>query len=203
MKKRVIALALAALLLAGCGAEGRSFLLDLAVSWAAEHAGDVTLYTLTGRSRSAEVDAVLGAKDVVQNMMAADQLMDQGRQENDLTKMEQAVKKRPGDYTYRASYGTALLQAGRGQDAEAQFMAADQAAKNYGGEHRQLNAIAGIDELGALRPGFEQNGFVDRLQCQAYYDQMAHLYDVRFEGTKQTFFQDQAVHYRALAAACE
>lgn len=203
MKRRVIVLVLVALMLAGCGPEGRALLQELAWSWAKEHAGDVARYTFTGRSNSAEVDAVLGARDAVQNMMNADQLMEEGRKENDLSKMEQAVEKRPGDYTYRASYGAALLRAGQGQEAEDQFVAADKAAERYGAGHRQQNAIAGIDELGAMRAGFEVNGFKNRSQCQAYYDQLAYLYDVRWQGTKQDFFFEQAAHYREMAAACE
>jgi len=203
MKRRGIVLVLVALMLVGCGAEGRALLQELAWSWAKEHAGDVARYTFTGRSRSAEVDAVLGARDAVQNMMNADKLMEEGREENDLSKMEQAVEKRPGDYTYRATYGVALLRAGHGAEAEAQFVAGDKAAERYGAGHRQQNAIAGIDELGAMRTGFEANGFANRSQCQAYYDQLAYLYNVRWEGTKQDFFFEQAAHYREMAAACE
>lgn len=205
MRKLIVALAMVTLMLlvTGCDAEGRQFIIDLALSWAAENAASIGAYTLWGSSGNAEVDAVMDARDVINNINEADRLMEEGRQENDLSKMEEAIEKRPGDYTYRVSYGAALLKAGRTNDAEGQFTAAEDAVKVYGGDHEQLWAIEGIDNLGALRPEFEKNGFVDAQQCQAYYSQLAHFYRVRHSGTQQAYFQTQATQYESLAQACK
>ncbi|MDF1515000.1 MAG: DUF5060 domain-containing protein [Anaerolineae bacterium] len=108
----------------------------------------------------------------------------------------------PGDYTYRVSYGTALLQQGDPAEAEAQFAAADEALVDYSGDHAQTYATQGIDELGALRPEFEQNGFASKVQCQTYYGRMAYFYEIRMT-TGESFFEQQRDHYLALKAACE
>lgn len=204
-KKRIVALALAALMLVtvGCDAESRQFVIDLALEWAKEHAYDVGKYTLTGRSGDDEVDAVLGARDMITNLQEADKLMEEGRAAGDLSKMEQAVEKRPGDYTYRVSYGAALLQSGDTAEAEAQFVAADTAVTSYGSQHVQDYATQGIDELGALRPGFERNGFATKQQCQAYYNRLAYFYGLRYQEARESYFQSQQTLYTGLAQGCK
>jgi hypothetical protein len=206
MKKRLVTLVVIVLLplfVVGCEAEVRQFVIELAIAWAKENAIAVGAYTLFGRSGNAEVDAVLGARDAVDNMNAADKLMEEGRRDGDLTKMEDAIEKRPGDYTYRVSYGSALLQQGRSDDAQEQFASANETAKSYGGEHEQRYATQGIDELGAMRPDIEKNGYADAAQCRAYNQQMAHFYRVRFAGTGEAFFQTKAQEFEALAQACQ
>jgi hypothetical protein len=204
MKKRIVALALSALmlLLTGCSAEDRQLLIDIALSWAAEHAGEIASYGIFGTSGNDEVDAVLGARSVIDNLNSADKLMEEGRKEGDLSKMEEAIEKRPGDYTYRTSYAAALLKSGDAAEAEAQFAAADEAVVKYGGDHSQEYAIQGIDELGALRSGFEKNGFASKAQCQTYYGRMAYFYEIRMV-TGERFFEQQRDHYIALKAACQ
>jgi hypothetical protein len=203
MKKTMIALTLAAtmVLATGCDVEGRQFIIDLALSWAAENAVSIGSYTLFGRSGNAEVDAVMGARDVISNINEADRLMEEGREQNDLSKMEAAIKRRPGDYTYRVSYGAALLKDGNADEAEAQFEAADNAVQDYSTDHAQSYAIQGIDELGALRPEFEKTGFSSVQQCQAYYGRMAYFYEIRMV-TGEAFFEQQRDHYIALKGSC-
>ncbi len=207
MNKRKVLLVLAVfvLLLSGCDVdveEIRQFVIEIAMDWAREHALEVGKYTFTGSSGNAEVDAVLGARDVITNLNAADDLMQQGRQEGDLDKMEQAVEMRPGDYTYRVSYATALLQNGDSQLAQEEFAAADQAVGDYSADHAQTYATQGIDELGALRPGFEKNGFDSPEQCQLYYGRMAYFYEIRM-ATGEAFFEQQRDHYLALKGSCQ
>ena len=181
MKKQIVAMVLIVLMLltTGCSAEDQQVLIDIALSWAAEHAGELASYGIWGTSGNDEVDAVLGARDVVKNINAADQLMEEGRKEGDLSKMEEAIEKRPGDYTYRTSYAAALLQQGDAAEAEAQFAEADAAVGNYSSDHAQTYATQGIDELGALRYGFEKNGFASTAQCHTYYGRMAYFYEIR------------------------
>jgi hypothetical protein len=203
-KRRIVALALAALMLftVGCDAESRQFIIDLALEWAKEHAIDVGKYTLLGRSGDDEVDAVMGARDVIANLQEADKLMEEGRAKGDLTKMEQAVEKRPGDYTYRVSYGAALLRSGNAAEAEAQFVAADTAVTSYGSQHVQDYATQGIDELGALRPGFQTNGFATQQQCETYFKRLAYFYGLRYQEAQESYFQSQQTLYARLAESC-
>jgi hypothetical protein len=204
MKQRMIVIALIALMLfmTGCSADDQQILIDIAISWAAEHASEIAAYGVFGTTGSDEVDAVLDARSVINNINAADQLMEEGRKEGDLSKMEEAIEKRPGDYTYRTSYAAALLQNGDAAEAEAQFAAADEALLDYSSDHAQTYAIQGIDELGMLQPGFEKNGFTSKEQCQTYYGRMAYFYEIR-EATGEQFFQDQNERFLALKASCK
>jgi hypothetical protein len=204
MKKRIVAIAIAALMLflSGCAPEDRQLIIDIALSWAAEHAGEIASYGLLGTSGNDEVDAVLDARSVIDNINTADRLMEEGRAEGDLSKMEEAIEKRPGDYTYRVSYGAALLKNGDATEAEAQFAAADEAVVDYSGDHAQSYAIQGIDELGALGPEFEKNGFKDKAQCQTYCGQMAYFYEIRAV-TGPSYFQEQHDRFQAQKAACQ
>ena len=204
MKKRIVAIALSALMmfLAGCSAEDQQLLIDLALSWAREHAAEIASYGLWGSTGDDEVDAVLGAKSVVDNINAADQLMEEGRKEGDLAKMEEAIEKRPGDYTYRTSYAAALLKSGDAAEAEAQFAEADEAVRNYSSDHAQTYAIQGIDELGALGYEFDKTGFASTAQCQTYYGRMAYFYEIR-AATGDSYFEQQKNHYLALQNACQ
>lgn len=204
MKKRIVAIALSALMmfLTACSAEDQQLLIDLAISWATEHAAEIAEYGIWGSTGNDEVDAVLGARSVVDNINAADQLMEEGRKEGDLSKMEEAIEKRPGDYTYRTSYAAALLQKGDAAEAEAQFAEADAAVGNYSSDHAQTYATQGIDELGALRPGFEKNGFASKEQCQTYYGRMAYFYEIR-AATGDSYFEQQKNQYLAQQNACQ
>jgi hypothetical protein len=186
-----------------CSAGGADTLRELALEWLSAHAVDVAKYTFTGRSGDDEVDAVLGARAVMDNMNAAEQLMQEGRQNHDLDKMEQAVEKRGGDYTYRVSYGTELLRQGRAEDAVSQFDAADAAVEQYGNAYSEDYAIRGIDELGQLQAEFDKNGFASSDQCQAYYQQLSYYYGLRYAQTNQAFFQEQMQRFDDLAAGCK
>jgi hypothetical protein len=205
MRKRILVLVLLLVLMpimTSCGTGDAQLLIDLALSWAAENAVSIAAYTAFGTSGNDEVDAVMDAKGVIDNINAADRLMEEGRQEGDLSKMEQAIEKRPGDYTYRVSYATALLKNGHASEAEAQFQAADEAVLDYGGDHAQTYAIQSIDELSLLGPEFEQNGFKSAEQCRAYYGQMAYFYEIRMV-VGGSYFEQQRDRFRALQAGCQ
>ena len=204
-RKLMVVLVLAPLMLGlvACDAEDISFLRAMALEWAASNAGDLIKYGIIGRSGNDEVDAVMDAKGVIDNIQAADKLMEEGRETGDLIKMEQAIKKRPGDYTYRVSYGAELMRNGRTEDAIYQFEAADQAASQYGPAHAERYAIQGIDDLSLAGQQFEQKGFANTAQCQSYNQQMAYFYGLRHQQTGQSFFLEQQNSFAARALACQ
>ena len=204
-RKLLVVLVLVPLMLGlvACDAGDIAFLRAMALEWAASHAGDLLKYGIIGRSGNDEVDAVMDAKHVIDNIQAADKLMEEGRETGDLTKMEQAIKKRPGDYTYRVSYGSELMRNGRTDDAVSEFEAADQAASQYGPAHVERYAIQGIDELSLAGQQFEQKGFANTAQCQAYNQRMSYFYGLRHQQTGQSFFQEQQSSFAARALACQ
>ena len=67
---------------------------------------------VTGSSGDPEADAVLDAYEMIKNLNEADKLMDKGREERDPVAMDQAIKKRPGDWTYRVSRSALALEQG-------------------------------------------------------------------------------------------
>ncbi|MDF1515164.1 MAG: hypothetical protein P1S60_15245, partial [Anaerolineae bacterium] len=69
MKKRIVAIALLALmvLMTGCSDEDYQILIDIAMSWAAEHAVEIAAYGVFGATGNTEVDAVLDARGVINN----------------------------------------------------------------------------------------------------------------------------------------
>ncbi|NLG29224.1 MAG: hypothetical protein GX557_15040 [Chloroflexi bacterium] len=207
MNKRRLMIVLAAfvLLLSGCEIdyeEIRQIVIDIAMDWAKQHALEVAKHTFTGSSGDAEVDAVLGARDMIQNLNAADELMEQGRSEGDLDKMAKAVEMRPGDYTYRTSYASALLKNGDTDMAQQEFVDADEAVRGYSSDHAQAYADHGIDELGMMRPDFEKNGFASADQCRLYNGRMAYFYEIK-AATGEAYFREQRDAYRAKEAACQ
>lgn len=206
IKRRILVVLLTGLLLltVGCDAEMRAFVVDLALAWMAENAVDTAKYAVWGRSGNDEVDAVMEAKGVVDEIQEADQLMEEGREENDLGKMQQAVDKRPGDYTYRVSYGAALLKEGYSQDATSQFDAADDSVlNNYGGYHIQEYAIQGIEELSPLRADLEANGFENKQQCETLYGRLSFFYDLRYARTGEDYFEQQRERFAEQAGMCQ
>ncbi len=75
---------------------------------------------ITGRSGNAEVDAVLDAYEVLSNLHEADKLMEQGRRDGDPDAMDQAIARRPEDWTYRTSRATLALASGDVESWQAQ-----------------------------------------------------------------------------------
>ena len=204
MTRRLVLLAVLAigLLVTGCEGEDRQLLIDLALEWARENAVDIGAYTLWGRSGNDEVDAVMDARDVIATINGADQLMEQGRADGDLEKMQEAIELRPGDYTYRTSYATALLKSGDVAGAQAQFDASAEALGAYGEGHITAAAAQGVDELEALEPYFQQNGFVSEDQCWTYYERLAFYYRSLATEEPEAGYQGQVEYYGAQKWTC-
>jgi len=204
MKRRLIilVLVLGSMLLAGCGPAVRERATELALEWVAANAAIIGSIEVTGSSTDDDVDAAMGAREVIENMLEAEKLMEEGRKENDLGKMEQAIEKRPGDYTYRSTYSAALLKAGRTKESSDQLKAGFEAAEKYGGRHLQLNAIAAIQELDAMRLDFAGGG-VTKDQCMHYYGQLSYLWSVRAYETKQQADLIKSDSYHDLSQSCK
>lgn len=114
MKK--IMLGLLALLLAmpllGCGLlepDQEQMVQEFFVEWYGGQIRRQAWATLTG-TRDPESEAVIGASMVIMNLHEADKLMEEGRRDEDPTKMDQAIQRRPEDWTYRVSRAALALQ---------------------------------------------------------------------------------------------
>jgi hypothetical protein len=97
---------------------------------------------LTGRTGDPQADEALGAFDMVLNVFDADKLMDQGRKNGDAAAMDQAIKLRPGDWTYHTSRAVLALRDGDTATREREAALAGQLATQRGmdevSQYRQL-----------------------------------------------------------------
>ena len=108
------------------------FLAELAVEWAqekgilnAENNVDwiqLGAYQLqrfaAGTTGDSELDAALEAGPVVHNLHQADELSEQGLEEGNVDKIDQAIDMRPDDWSYYDKKAAVLYKQGNVQDAE-------------------------------------------------------------------------------------
>jgi hypothetical protein len=127
---KIIALLLAVLVLAtsltGCTEAGRDLLMGFVQEWFNTKFGiDTTDDSWTGKLISGaklvklfnedstgnpDSDAALGTVKMVKNFAQAETMMTDARKTDNVTLMGDAIKLRPGDWSYRASYSTALIK---------------------------------------------------------------------------------------------
>lgn len=167
--------------LAGCEAGDEAFVRDFLLDWAANNPGS-TLGGLIGVGDGNEVTAALGALSTIDNVNKADALMDEGRDKHDPAKMDEAIKLRPKDWTYRTSRAVLALDRGdlSGYDANAktaQDLSPDRtiAGQTTSGSDREVRQR--YDELGQVEVRLGQQldaGTVtDGERCSKIYGEMA------------------------------
>ncbi len=59
-----------------------------------------------------EIQAIINIGDLIEKINKADDLMEKGRREKDVASMEEAMKLRPGDWTYQDSLANLALEKG-------------------------------------------------------------------------------------------
>ena len=136
----LLVLALLLPLLSACeDTEMLDFLAELAVEWArekgiltAENNVDwiqVGAYQLqrfaAGTTGDSELDAALEAGPVVHNFHQADKLSQQGLEEGDVDKIDQAIDLRPDDWSYYDKKAAVLYSQGNAIEAERNFEEAE------------------------------------------------------------------------------
>ena len=169
-----------------CTPDDKAFLRGLAQEWMTEHNvnpanEDGSINILGGlnliaqavgvRTRDPEVEAVMNAYTVIDNINRSDQLMEEGRQNRDPAKMDQAINNRPEDWTYRSSRGALALEQGDVTTAKQQFAEAE-AIVHRGNIDYIWYAKQGISDLQSL-PGAEHINY--GAPCRAYYEQLSYL----------------------------
>lgn len=185
MKRRTqqicLALILVLSLAADCTPSDKDFVVSLAMSWLAEHAVDAAQYGLLGSSGNPEVDAVLDVRSVVDNINKADKLAEEGRAKGDLYKVYDAIKLRPGDWTYQTSLSTMLLSTGElGGYADWQKQA-NQTWQDQGGRQQQMYINQQIDELTRIKDANSTSGqWTSPQQKDLVYTELSRTYAERF-----------------------
>ncbi|MFC1874123.1 tetratricopeptide repeat protein [Chloroflexota bacterium] len=145
MKKRamlkVISILLVLVLLlpgvTGCGTEWEGLILELLEEWSDAHdinpstvdgAVNLAQRTASGSTGDEEADAAIGVVKTIKDIREGDSLMAEGKQfreDGDLdlaaNKMDDAIEKRPNDWTYRVSRASVAFQDGDAKTARQQM----------------------------------------------------------------------------------
>jgi hypothetical protein len=201
--------------LAGCGtAEDRAMVKDFIEDWVRskkmhpikedggfswEGAWNLGTRIATGSVGDEETDAVLDAYEVIDTIHRADKLMDEGRDERDPSKMDQAIKMRPGDWTYRVSRAGLALEQGDLAQYSAQVDAAAQASQ---GKDPLWIANQHIGELEKVEDKLAMGGFTSADQCRQLYGALHDQYSQRADLTNSLADREQASDVLVLQATC-
>ena len=204
-----------ALLLVGCDSPGDKALIeDFIESWMkskqmhyADEEGNVDLVGIwnigkrivTGKSGDEETDAVLDAYQMIDQMHKADTLMDEGYDQRDADKMDQAIEMRPGDWTYRVARSGLALEQGDIDLYNEQFDAAQDGISD-GQTLWFLNES--IDEFEAVDTRYGGEHRLPQSQCIELYGRLADLYNSRAELTGSDQDRARANTARVQKEAC-
>jgi hypothetical protein len=186
IRVRLAALLFVALVaVAACEEGDEAFIRDFLISWAAEHPGS-TVTGLLGIGSGNEVTAAVDALRTIDNVNKADDLMEAGRTNRDADKMDEAIKLRPSDFSYKVSRASLALEQGdyvrytllsrqAAADAKEQWgsSAGRSTRAQQSQEYREL-----VDVSHRLSP---DPGDVSRFKN---YDQCATLYDKLLESSR-------------------
>jgi hypothetical protein len=173
------ALALAALVVAACS-EDMAMAQSFIRQWASDHAVEIGAAALGAPSGDAYVDAAVQGGMVVKEIAETDALVEEGWKKGDTSKADDALKKRPNDWsvalsranmalrdgdmaTYEALAPQSLRKAQSGKDSTAATYAWDR--QDYA---EMLRVHDGI--MGGPRTGFD--AFRSYAQCAALYDRL-------------------------------
>ncbi len=184
VRSLIVGLIIAASILEGCTQKDWQLLRGWRDEWMEEHnlrvtddQGEFDLGRAIGAGinylvseRDPEVEAALGAYTVIDNINRSDKLMEEGRQNRDAEKMDQAIQNRPDDWTYRTSRGALALEQGDVDAAQEQFDVAD-AIVQQGNIDPAWYANQGISDLQSI-PGAEHINY--GAPCRAYYEQLSY-----------------------------
>ena len=167
--------------LAACEEGDEAFVRDFLLDWATNNPGS-TLGGLFGVGDGNEVTAALGALSTIDNVNKADALMDEGREKSDPAKMDEAIKLRPGDWTYRTSRAVLALDRGdlSGYDANARAAQERSPDRTIGGRtvsgsdrevRQRFDELAQVEVR--LTADLDAGRNVNGARCSKIYQEMA------------------------------
>lgn len=184
MKRRAglgCALLAIAVVAAGCEEGDEAFVRDFMADWAFNNPGS-TVGGIFGVGEGNEVTAALGALSTIDNVNQADTLMDEGRKNGDITKMDKAIESRPKDWTYRTSRAVLALDRGSLGRYDADVKAAQELSpdrvvrgRTVSGSDREVrqryNELSFVEVR--LRQELDAKRVTDGERCSKIYGEMA------------------------------
>jgi hypothetical protein len=156
---------------------------------------------VTGSTGDPEADAVLDAYEMIKNLNEADKLMDAGRVNRNAAAMDQAIQKRPGDWTYRVARSALAIEQGDLTTYEAQGQAAFSIV-----DQRDIDPLwyanENIRELQGVHDKLAAQGWPNAEQCAALNTALAVNYQRRAELTGSEADATAAQIAASLATSC-
>ncbi|MBI4318813.1 MAG: hypothetical protein HY675_10005 [Chloroflexi bacterium] len=140
-----------------------------------------------------EADAAIDAGKVIHNLQEADKLMDEGRQNRDPAKMDEALKKRPDDWSYNLSRANLALEQG---EMNTFYQHRDRSNDPHASpRERSSRAQQNISELEDLRRRLGGD-FSSGEQCQNLFFELGNAYGYRAHAGGQRDVDIQQGYYR-------
>ncbi|MFH1650682.1 MAG: hypothetical protein ABID87_01050 [Chloroflexota bacterium] len=212
MKSRMMSVKIISILLvisllplgfAGCGTAFEDLFIGILVEWANAQGvnpttpgGAVNLAkrTASGSTGDEEADSAIGLIKTIHAVQVGDRLMDEGREERDAAKMDEAIERRPKDWTYRTSRAALAFEQGDYTTAHRQSQEAFTLAVNRGNSKAEKlrYCTQTINELesGNIVPNSMAQGIRDE-----YYELLENTYGRRYLLTGNEHDNEMRKHY--------
>ncbi|MHB9031750.1 MAG: hypothetical protein ACYC6L_01755 [Anaerolineae bacterium] len=139
--------------------------------------------------------AVSGVTQVINTLIESDKLMGEGWLNLDPAKMDEAIQKRPGDFTYRSGRAALALMDGDLATYNRQRAEAEALATKSNASYRYYASTAAYD-LESAETIIKKDGYKSRQQCVTLYSDLIIQY-----GSLLTDTQDDAKYVPLIAAA--
>ena len=167
LRKWMLCGLLGAMLLATVGCDDREALVELGLRFLPE----IGAYNVFGTTGDASLDAILQAREMLNNIGQADAWMDQAWEEGDPELMEQAIALRPYDWTYRVDAASMNLAQNDLVAAERHLTAAENVLPDDPDAHVG-HALQVIDQFEAIKASGDADGYTSVEQCHMVHDQL-------------------------------
>jgi len=190
------------ILLTGCSAADEEMLNAFVLDYIVSNADKVAARALFGGSGDDWVNGVFDIKEIMDKLQKADKLMDEGLQENDPAKMDEAIKLRPDDWSYRTTRGAFALGNGAVDTFKEHYDHANGLFKDDDtGKLPYLNDA--IDQFEDLEDRTYLSPDGPRTDCSTLYTTLSQLYSDRAEMTGSDTDRAQANGYKNQANYCK
>jgi len=137
---------------------------------------EILAYKFAGTTGDETLDAILQARDMLNNIGTADALMDQAWEEGNPALMEQAIALRPDDWTYRVDAASMNLAQNDLVAAERHLTDAENTLPDDPDAHIKHSQQV-IEQFEEIKAAGDADGYTSVEQCQMVHDQLVRNYN--------------------------
>jgi hypothetical protein len=172
LRKAMLCLLLLALLLSATACDDRAMLAELGARFLPE----ILAYKFGGSTGNLSLDALLGAKTMLDRIDQADTLMEQGWENGDPAKMEEAIALRPTDWNYRVDAASMYLAQDDVEATERHLRAAEEALPDDATAQLQHSQKI-IDQFESIKESGDEEGYTSLEQCIKVHGELVKYYN--------------------------